>query len=77
MNKDIPATVITPDGETAVPMSVTENSIAVTVPKTVIGADTLYLKACDSREAITSAEDFYDHGDVLPMGYADFCLILK
>ena len=70
-------TVITPDGETAVPMSVTENSIAVTVPKTVIGADVLYLKACDSREIICSAEDYYDHGDVLPMGRADFCLILK
>ena len=43
----------------------------------IIGADTLYLKACDSRDEIKTVEDFYDHGHVLPIGRADFKVIIK
>ncbi len=63
-----------PAGEVVVPMIVTEHSLTVTVPKTVLSAGTLHLKAADSREAIVTVEDFYDHGDVIPMGRADFCV---
>ena len=70
-------TVITPDGEKNVPMAFSDNSITFTVPKEIIGTDTLYLKACDSRDEIKTVEDFYDHGHVLPIGRADFKAIIK
>jgi len=70
-------TVLTPEGSVSVPMEWTEHALTVTVPKQVLNGETLYFKACDSRETIASAEDFYDHGDVLPMGRADFCVMLK
>ena len=69
--------VLTPSGAVTVPLACTENTLTVTVPKNLLDGDTLYFKVCDSREEITCAEDFYDHGDVLPMGCADFCVILK
>jgi hypothetical protein len=69
--------VITPDGEKNVPMAFSDNSITFTVPKEIIGAGTLYLKACDSHEEIKTVEDFYDHGHVLPIGRADFKVIIK
>lgn len=70
-------TVITPAGSVIVPVNYTENTLSVTVPKNLLNGEKLYLKVCDSREEITAVEDFYDHGDVLPMGRADFCVILK
>ena len=70
-------TTRTPAGEISVPMSCSENVLSVSVPKSVMNGDVLYLKACDSRDPIVSVEDFYDHGDVIPMGRADFCVILK
>ena len=70
-------TVLAPSGTVTVPLSCTENALTVTVPKNILNGDTLYFKVCDSREEITCTEDFYDHGDVLPMGCADFCVILK
>ena len=70
-------TVLTPDGSVTVPLTCTDNTLTVTVPKTVLNGERLYMKACDSREAVTSAEDFYDHGDALPLGYADVCVILE
>ena len=70
-------TVLTPDGSVTVPLTCTDNTLTVTVPKTVLNGERLYMKACDSREAVTSAEDFYDHGDALPLGYADVCVIFE
>ncbi len=70
-------TVITSSENIRVPLECTDNTLTVKVPKELLNSDTLYMKVCDSREEIVSVEDFYDHGDVLPMGRADFCVILR
>lgn len=70
-------TVTTPTGTVTVPMTLTDNTLTVTVPKTILNSTKLYLKAADSRTPVTTVEDFYDHGDVIPMGRADFCVIIK
>ena len=36
------------------------------------GVNTLWFKVADSREPITSTEDFYDHGDVAPLGRLNY-----
>ncbi len=69
--------VNTPAGTFTVPMTVTEHRLTVTVPKAVLDADELFLKAADSRKVIETVEDFYDRGDVLPMGRANFRIILR
>jgi hypothetical protein len=48
----------------------------VSVPRAVIGLDhdnfTLWFKVADSREKYRSIEDFYDKGDVAPLGRLNF-----
>ena len=48
----------------------------ISVPRTVIGLDhdnfTLWFKVADSREKYHSIEDFYDKGDVAPLGRLNF-----
>ena len=47
-----------------------ENTVVYRVPlMQSSGERYLDFKAADSREAIASDEDFYDHGDVLPLGW--------
>lgn len=68
-------TIVTDTEKLVVPLEYTDNSVSVSVPKRLLGTE-LYLKACDSREPITCVEDFYDHGDVLPLGRAFFHITL-
>lgn len=48
----------------------------ISVPRTAIGLDhddfTLWFKVADSREAYAKIEDFYDKGDVAPLGRLNF-----
>ena len=48
----------------------------IKVPRSAIGVDkgafTLWFKVADSREAYTAIEDFYDKGDVAPLGRLNF-----
>ena len=48
----------------------------IKVPRKAIGLDhndfTLWFKVADSREAYTKIEDFYDKGDVAPLGRLNF-----
>ena len=50
--------------------------VTVTLPMSAVTGSYLDFKAADSRERIVSPEDFYDHGDVLPLGYARYRVIL-
>jgi hypothetical protein len=54
-----------------------ENRVTVTVPAERITGPYLDFKAADSREEIRTPEDFYDHGDVLPLGYAKYRVCLS
>ena len=65
------------DGEGEVPASVMTREVgagevAVSVPRSAIRGNWLEFKAADSREEIRAPEDFYDHGDVLPLGWARY-----
>lgn len=56
------------------------SSVEYVIPKAVLGMQSggaIDFKAADSRDEITSAEDFYDHGDVIPLGYAYYRVIIK
>jgi hypothetical protein len=48
----------------------------ISVPRAVIGLDhdnfTLWFKVADSREKYRRVEDFYDKGDVAPLGRLNF-----
>ena len=48
----------------------------IKVPLRALGLDpdgfTVWFKAADSREPIASVEDFYDKGDVAPLGRMNF-----
>ena len=48
----------------------------ISVPRAVIGLDhdnfTLWFKVADSREKYRNIEDFYDKGDVAPLGRLNF-----
>ena len=46
------------------------DTLTVALPRAAVCGDILDFKAADSREEIRVPEDFYDHGDVLPLGYA-------
>ena len=52
------------------------DEMQIKVPRKAIGLDhsdfTLWFKIADSREAYTKIEDFYDKGDVAPLGRLNF-----
>jgi len=52
------------------------NTMHVSVPRKAIGLDhdnfTLWFKVADSREAYAAIQDFYDKGDVAPLGRLNF-----
>ena len=54
-----------------------EREMTYTLPMSAVTGSYLDFKAADSRERIVSPEDFYDHGDVLPLGYARYRVILR
>lgn len=47
---------------------VEENSVTYHIPCSLLPKGTLWVKAADSREPIRTGEDFYDHGDSVPVG---------
>ncbi len=53
-----------------------DNILQLIVPRAALGLDhdnfTLWFKAADSTEAYTAIEDFYDKGDVAPLGRLNF-----
>lgn len=53
-----------------------DNVIKFVVPRAILGLDhdnfTLWFKAADSTETYTAIEDFYDKGDVAPLGRLNF-----
>lgn len=52
-------------------------AISVIIPEKAFGgAGKIYFKAADSVIKIEKPEDFYDHGDVLPLGYGEFAVRL-
>ena len=63
-------------------LEIGENTVTVTVPLTVLGlgpdvnpegkTDEIWFKVADSTESYKVIDDFYDKGDVLPMGRAGF-----
>ena len=70
------ASLVSGNERKTIPTEFTDNSISVTIPwDGVKVGESIYLKAADSREKIASAEDFYDKGDVLPLGYAEIEII--
>jgi hypothetical protein len=52
------------------------NLLRINVPRAAVGLDygffNLWFKVADSREAYKSVEDFYDQGDVAPLGRLNF-----
>jgi hypothetical protein len=52
------------------------NTLRISVPRKAIGLDhddfTLWFKVADSREKYHRVEDFYDKGDVAPLGRLNF-----
>ena len=58
-----------PVPEAAMTREVREREVVYKVP---LSGAWLDFKAADSREPIEAPEDFYDHGDVLPLGYARY-----
>lgn len=70
------AFLVSGDERKTIPAVFTADSICVTIPcDNVTAGESIYIKAADSREPIVSAEDFYDKGDVLPLGYAEIEII--
>ena len=53
-----------------------DNVMRISVPRAAIGLDhgdfTFWFKVADSREAYNNIEDFYDKGDVAPLGRLNF-----
>ena len=56
--------------------TVLTDTVEVRVPLSAVTGPAVDFKAADSREEIRSPEDFYDHGDVLPLGYAWYRVVL-
>ncbi len=56
--------------------TMSEHTLTLSVPRTAIGLAhdhfTLWFKAADSTEAYCTVEDFYDKGDVAPLGRLNF-----
>ena len=70
------AFLVSGDEGKTIPAVFTADSICVTIPcDNAAAGESIYIKAADSREPIMSAEDFYDKGDVLPLGYAEIEII--
>ena len=61
---------------TRIPCVVSGDSILMTIPRRALGLAgcdfTLWFKAADSREQIATIMDFYDHGDVAPLGRLNY-----
>ena len=59
-----------------VPCRVAGDSLEMDIPRAALGIGgrdfTLWFKAADSRSAIDSIADFYDHGDVAPLGRLNY-----
>lgn len=53
-----------------------ERDVTVVIPLSAVTGKWIDFKASDSREPIEKPEDFYDHGDVLPLGYARYRVFL-
>ncbi len=53
-----------------------DNKFRIKVPRAALGLDhadfTLWFKVADSRETYTAIEDFYDKGDVAPLGRLNY-----
>ena len=62
--------------ESAMTRAVGAQEVEVTVPLAAVTGASVDFKAGDSREEICAPEDFYDHGDVLPLGYARYRVVL-
>lgn len=45
-----------------------EDFVAYSIPRNLLPKGNLWFKAADSRESIRTGEDFYDHGDCVPVG---------
>ena len=60
----------------AIRYEISGNLLRINVPRSAIYMDyeyfTLWFKVADSREAYKSIEDFYDKGDVAPLGRLNF-----
>ena len=73
-------TVADANGQTAVRTTyrIEGNRLLLQMPLDLVtthaedGVNTLWFKVADSREPITSTEDFYDHGDVAPLGRLNY-----
>lgn len=64
-------TSLTPVGNNT--FEISDRKIKISVPLEIIGDKSeILFKVGDSREAFSSVEDFYDKGDVLPMGRPSF-----
>ncbi len=62
--------------DNAMRRTVLTDTVEVRVPLSAVTGPAVDFKAADSREEIRSPEDFYDHGDVLPLGYAWYRVVL-
>ena len=62
--------------DVAVSYEMKDNQFCIKVPRTAVGLDkdsfTLWFKVADSTETYTAVEDFYDKGDVAPLGRLNF-----
>ena len=62
--------------DTPIRYEVEGNLLRLHLPRAAVGLDhenfTLWFKVADSRETYTSIEDFYDKGDVTPLGRLNF-----
>ena len=52
------------------------DTMSMTIPRAVLGIGgrdfTLWFKVADSRSAVRTVMDFYDHGDVAPLGRLNY-----
>ncbi len=59
-----------------IPCRVSGDSLELAIPRAALGiggkAFTLWFKVADSRSAIDNIVDFYDHGDVAPLGRLNY-----
>jgi len=62
--------------ESAMTRTVGAQVVETTIPLAAVTGASVDFKAGDSREEIRTPEDFYDHGDVLPLGYARYRVVL-
>ncbi len=59
-----------------VPCRVAGDTMSMTIPRAVLGIGgrdfTLWFKVADSRSAVRTVMDFYDHGDAAPLGRLNY-----